>query len=121
MKKNLIILLFMLILLSSCTGMVQTDNQNLTIEQVQMYAQQTLTSAAAVVNSSGYNSGDSGQLIIRPVQNTSSASSGLVIISTPTANSGVRVPVFYAPTATPQPTSTPYYPSYAQQVSRLRI
>ena len=51
MKKYLIFLLFMLVFLPSCTGVVQTGNQNLTIEQVQMYAQQTLTSAAAVANS----------------------------------------------------------------------
>ena len=124
MKKYVVFLLFMLIFLTSCTGVVQTGNQNLTIEQVQMYAQQTLTSAAAVSNSSGYSGGDSGQLIIRPVQNTPQASSsGLVILSTPTTGSGARVPVFYAPTATPipyyqQPTNTPYYTNYAQTVNR---
>ncbi len=123
MKKYWIFLLLILVFLPSCTGVVQTGNQDMTIEQVQMYAQQTLTSAAAQVNAGNNNSDNtSGPMIIRPVQNTSSGSdSGLVIISTPTAASSVRVPVFYQPTATPvpyyqQPTSA--YPNYAQQVSR---
>ena len=121
MKKTMIFCLLMLVFLTSCTGVVQTGNQNLTIEQVQMYAQQTLTSAAAVANSGNNNDGG-GSLIIRPVQqNTSPAYSGggLVVLSTPTSPSSARIPVFNQPTATP----VPYYQqptySYAQPVGRV--
>ena len=128
MKKYLF-LLFVL-LLTGCADIMTNGNRELTIEQVQQYAQQTMT--ARVVDSQG-NPSDQGsaQMLIRPVQqSTPAADSGLTIISTAEDEVGqITRPVINIPTAIPTaapvvqvppvyqiPTATPIY---AQQVNTV--
>ncbi len=125
MRKNVIAILLIMIFLTGCTGVIQTENQNMTIEQVQMYAQQTLTAQAVPSGTTGQSG-----LIIRPV----SGSSAVVPTATEDTAGLIYHPVYRAPTATPVPTATvPYitfpvyqqptasynYPNYAQQVSTV--
>lgn len=127
MKKNVfpIILILIMVFLSGCDGVIPGGTGNLTMEQVQMYAQQTLTAQAPA---------SSGGILIRPVMNTSVPfSSGMTVISTPESGGMISRPVYNPPTATPysqypyyqqvqqQPTSSSSYavPNYAQQVSTV--
>ena len=104
MKKYLF-LLFALFL-AGCAGVMTNGNRELTIEQVQQYAQQTMT--ARVADSQG-NPSDQGsaQMLIRPVQqSTPAADSGLTIISTAEEEVGqITRPIINIPTAIP--TSAP--------------
>lgn len=124
MKKTFLPLILFLILLTGCTGVIQTGDQNLTIEQVQQFAQQTLTAQA------GPSSSDGG-LIIRPVSATPTAAASATGSN---SGGGIYHPVYMPPTATPEPTATipyitfPVYqqptaaysaPNYAQQVSTV--
>ncbi len=114
-----IILLFLLLLaiLAGCDGVIP-GNTNLTIEQVQQYAQQTLTAQAG---SSG-SSAESGGLLIRPVISTpASSGSGLSVISTPETQEIITRPIYKAPTAIP--TATPYvqYPVPQQPTSAYAV
>ena len=128
MKKYLF-LLFALFL-AGCAGVMTNGNRELTIEQVQQFAQQTMT---ARVDDSQGNPSDQGspQMLIRPVQqSTPAADSGLTIISTAEEEVGqITRPIINIPTAIP--TSTPVVqippvyqiptatPIYAQQVNTV--
>jgi len=125
MKKYIFLILIMLILLAGCTGTGPGGAGNLSMDQVQMYAQQTMTAQA---------SGSSGGLMIRPVLNTpASSGSGMTVISTPDYGGTITRPVYNPPTATPysqypyyqpqqpqqQPTNSYAVPNYAQQVNTV--
>lgn len=130
MKK--LILFLALILLTGCTGVVSNGGRELTLEQVQQYAQQTMTAQAGGAGQSAQSSGTG--LLIRPVQQStaSSSGSGLTVLSTPEENLTISRPSYSLPTNTPftiptavpviqypqyaAPTNTPYY---AQQVSTV--
>ncbi len=133
MKKYLIpvFLIAALILLAGCDGVIPGSTEELTYAQVQQYAQQTLTAAAAPVN-------DGSGLLIRPVIPTAAESaSELTVISTPETENLITRPVYNIPTAEPTaiptaiPTATSYYPlvniptvsystpNYAQQVNTV--
>ena len=134
MKKFLIpaFLIMALILLSGCNGVIPGGTGELTYEQVQKYAQQTLTAEAAPAND-GYSG-----LLIRPVIPTAAETvSGLTVISTPETENLITRPVYNIPTAVPTavptaiPTADSYYPlvnlptvsystpNYAQQVNTV--
>ena len=132
MKKKLILIILCLFVLSGCSE-VGTGNKDLTMEQVQQFAQQTMT---ARVGTTQEARGSTGDLLIRPVQKTpeSSDNSGLTVLSTPDDSGMISRPVYDIPTAVPtavptaiptaaiqypvytEPTNTPYY---AQQVSTV--
>ena len=113
MKKILILLI--MIILAGCSGTISNGGKELTIEQVQQYAQQTLTAQAG-------GSTDSGQMLIRPVlqqptATLSSSGSGLIVIATPDDTGTIQRPVYNVPTAIPTATSSPLYPVYIQPTS----
>lgn len=123
MKKILIALI--LVLLTGCTGSVNNGSKELTIEQVQQFAQQTMTAQAG-----GSSQGsDSGQMLIRPVQQTTPTASGMIVILTPADDPGtISRPVYTVPTAIPtaaNPIQIPVYQqptastNYAQPVSTV--
>ena len=132
MKKIWILTLPVLFLLTCCSGVIPGGNRDLTYEQVQLYAQQTLTAQAGVPA----DSFDPGALLIRPAATEAPASSGLTIISTPETDDVITRPVYNIPTAAPTaiPTATPLIlqnpqyqqpepvystPNYAQQVNTV--
>ena len=140
MKK--ICFLLILIFLAGCSGVVTNGGRELTLEQVQQYARQTMTAQAGSGGSSAgsQDTGSGGGLLIRPVQQStqpassasSSSPSGLTVVSTPDTTGIISRPVIDIPTTVPnavptaapgiqrplytEPTSTPYY---AQQVSTV--
>ena len=132
MKKFWILTFPVLFLLTCCSGVIPGSNRDLTYEQVQLYAQQTLTAQAGVPA----DSFDPGALLIRPAATEAPASSGLTIISTPETDDVITRPVYNIPTAAPTaiPTATPLIlqnpqyqqpepvystPNYAQQVNTV--
>lgn len=112
MKKRIILLISGLLLLAGCRGLVPGQLGDLTYEQVQQYAQQTLTAEAS--NSASVNNPEG--LLIRPVINTSVPDySGLIELETPETVDVITRPVFNVPTAQPTPTPLiPQYPVYQQ-------
>ena len=127
MKKTLILILLSLLVLSGCSESL-TGGRQLTIEEVQQYAAQTLTAQAGGIGVPAATEEPSG-LLIRPVQNaTPTVSSGLTIIDAPDMNNVIvrqptAAPVIPTaiPTAVPQysyPTAA-YAQPYAQQVGTV--
>ena len=84
MKKRAFLLIIGILLLGGCSGLVPGEFRELTYEQVQMYAQQTLTAQAYETETAGSPEG----LLIRPVIETAEPEgSGLIIhpaVSSPT-------------------------------------
>ena len=126
MKKTRIIILSVLILLAlaGCSGIITSGSRELTYEQVQQYAQQTLT-AQAGGSGTGF---DPGALLIRPAATETPVSSGLPVYSTPDTDNVITRPVYNIPTATPLVLENPQYrepvvsystPNYAQQVNTV--
>ena len=134
MKKTILFFLT-LIFLAGCSGVMTNNGRELTLEQVQQYAQQTMTAQAGGGATSPTQSAATGSgLLIRPVHQSteSSSTSGLIVVSTPDDVGMISRPVINIPTAVPtsiptaapvisypvytEPTNTPYY---AQQVSTV--
>ena len=112
MKKFLILLI--LVFIAGCSGTLTNGSKELTIEQVQQYAQQTMTAQAG-------GSQDSGQMLIRPVLQqptaTPSGGSGVIILATPDDTRIINRPIYNVPTAIPTATNSPMYPIYTQPTS----
>lgn len=132
MKKTLLLLI--MILLTGCTGVITNGNRELTLEQVQQFAQQTMTARVSETQGNPLSTpaAQSG-LLIRPVQQTdgSTSNSGVTVLSTPEDNIVINRPGIQIPTSIPtaiptvpvfgnpfyaEPTKTPYY---AQQVGTV--
>ncbi len=107
MKYKICLFLACMILLAGCDQLIPDELKELTYEQVQLYAQQTLTAQASVPDTED----DFGELLIRPVINTpASEETGLTVISTPDTEAEITFPVLEIPTALPTP--TPIVPEY---------
>ena len=136
MKKTILFFLT-LIFLAGCSGVVTNNGRELTLEQVQQYAQQTMTAQAGGTSPSAQSAGTGGSLLIRPVHQateapSTSSTSGLTVVSTPEDDMVISRPIYNIPTAVPtaavnnipvinypvytEPTNTPYY---AQQVNTV--
>lgn len=124
MKKSTLILIMMsLLILSGCAEILGGNNRQLTIEEVQQYAAQTLTAQAGGVYVSATEAkGSADGMVIRPVQqNTPTVSSGLTVLDAPDM-------IVRQPTAVPAiiptaiPTAAPQYTiptaAYSQPISQ---
>ena len=112
MKKFLIFLI--MVFITGCSGTLTNGSKELTIEQVQQYAQQTMTAQAG-------GSQDNGQMLIRPVLQQPTATppggSGMIILATPDDTGTITRPVYNMPTAIPTAANPPMYPIYSQPTS----
>ncbi len=133
MKKSWIMIFPVLFFLTCCSGVIPGGSRELTYEQVEQYAKQTLT-AQAGASQTGY---DPGALLIRPVATEVPGETGLTVVFTPETADVISRPVYNIPTAVPTaiPTATPLIlqnplyeqptevnystPNYAQQVNTV--
>lgn len=107
MKKRIWLLLIGMIFLTGCSGLMTGDYRELTYEQVQQYAQQTLTAQASQPET---GSGQEG-LLIRPVVNTPTSEGITVVLPQDQDTQDLIIhPNYNIPTALP--TSTPLVPAY---------
>ena len=123
MKKRAFLLIIGILMLGGCSALVPGEFGDLTYEQVQMYAQQTLTAQAYETETAGSPEG----LLIRPVIETAEPQDTGLIIH-PVVSSPTPIPTAL-PTFTPivldipsylQPTEVTYAtPLYAQPVNTV--
>ena len=131
----LLLLLPFLFLLAGCAGVLTNGGRELTLEQVQELARQTMTARVENPQETLQPGENETGLLIRPIQKSPEApavGSGLNVISTPDDTTMINRPVIEIPTAIPtavptaqpvlqfpvytEPTNTPYY---AQQVNTV--
>ena len=111
LSKLFIFSVLLLVILTGCAGVIPGNSGNLTIEQVQQYARQTLTAQADPSGSGN----DSGGLLIRPVLATPTPyGSGFNVISTPETQGVITRPIYNVPTTVPTAAPYPRYPVYQQ-------
>ena len=112
-KKLIITFICALFLLAGCAGVISGGNRELTLEEVQQFAQQTMTARVSEGQDNG-QSANSGQLLIRPVQQATpeNNSSGVNVISRPDDNVGITTRPTSIPTAIPTAAAAPQYPVY---------
>lgn len=112
-KKVIITFICALFLLAGCAGVISGGNRELTLEEVQQFAQQTMT-ARVSEGQDNEQSANSGQLLIRPVQQATpeNKESGLNVISIPDDDAVIITRPTSIPTAIPTAVTAPQYPVY---------